>query len=117
MRFDLITSHAKARLFELLARFNSPLCLRDIASLSGVSLRSTQIALHDFHRQKIVKVFRESNRVMYAINHSHTVEIYRTLFEVESDERIRKSAKRNSKKALAVIPIIEDLRKVGSILK
>ena len=61
---DIFSSAAKVALIEALYHHPRGLSLRELANISGVQLRSAQLAVESLHEQKIVRTRRVKNRVI-----------------------------------------------------
>lgn len=68
---NYLNSKAKQNTYELLHKLNSPIHLRLISELSNTPLRSTQLVLGFFEKEKMVKKSKKSNKVFYSINRKH----------------------------------------------
>lgn len=89
---ELFTSSAKYKILGVLSSRRSPIHLRAIAEISGVQIRSAQLAIRSLNDDKILRMTREGNRTLYTLNQKS--ELCLPLREHFSDEQARILAKR-----------------------
>ncbi|MCC6953962.1 MAG: hypothetical protein IT290_07580 [Deltaproteobacteria bacterium] len=61
---EIFSSSAKVALIETLYHHDRGLSLRELSELSGVQIRSAQLAVESLREHKIVRTRREKNRVI-----------------------------------------------------
>jgi hypothetical protein len=99
---DVLSSSAKFRIIHLLFQADMPMHLRNIELMSGLAVRSVQVALKSLLAQKILTKQKQGRRHLYKLN--RTAGLYPLLkgtFKAMNKESIRLRAANHQSTAIA----------------
>lgn len=113
----IFSSQAKVALLETLYRHVDGLSLRQLSEVSGVQIRSAQLALDNLQKQRIVKVRRFMNRRIVLPRMEEPIwELLNAIFRERERFLIRESA-RKQKNATVILSFINSGRKLVAAAK
>ncbi len=97
----VLSSAAKFKVVGLLCERSSPLPLRHVSYLTGLPVRSVELAVASLYKQEVVRRRRSSRQVQFSINDQHPLtpllrEIFALVREHENAQRTNLDAKARS---------------------
>lgn len=111
----IFTTSARTILLSVLFRLNAPIGLRRLVEISGVALRSAQMALEQLEEEHIITSVRSANRREFAVNRNHSVySMLKNVFEIERIDMLRRRTDSYQAKAQSVLRFANEAVKLFS---
>lgn len=111
----IMSSPARVRMLETLDHQSCGLHLRQVAALSGTSLRSVQLAAAQLVRQGLVLRHREGNRVLFRLNRRHPdYGLIAAVLRASANHQLQRRAARLYRRAGRVVQFAESARELLS---
>lgn len=114
----VFTTSARTSLLSVLFRLNAPIGLRRLVEISGVALRSAQLALEQLEEEHLVISMKCANRREFAVNREHSIHsMLKAVFDIERADRLHRRTDSYQAKAQSVLKFANDAVKLFSKTK